>query len=53
MASNQYIKRENFDWILQDLNFESCDEFKKKEILDRATGDLEADLSKKSHFVHF
>jgi hypothetical protein len=47
MAQNQYIKRENFDWILQDLNFESCDEPKKKEILDRATGDLEADLSRK------
>lgn len=47
MASNQYISQQVFDWLLADLDILECDELKKRDILDRATGDLEADLSEK------
>jgi hypothetical protein len=43
---NQYITREQFESTLADLNYEASAS-KKIELLDRATADLEADLSKK------
>lgn len=47
MAQNQYITKQQLEWVFSDLNFDTCSEDKKQEMLDRATGDLEADLSKK------
>jgi len=47
MAQNQYISKTKFDILLKDLNYDSCEESQKQDLLDRATGDLEADLSKK------
>jgi len=47
MAHNQYITSEQFQGILDDLNYETCEDGKKQRLLDRATADLETDLSKK------
>lgn len=47
MPMSQYIDDENYGWVLQDLNYQDCDSRKKKEILDRAVGSLEADLARK------
>ena len=48
MAQNQYITREVFEMVLRDLNHLSDgDELRQKTLLDRATGDLEADLAAK------
>jgi hypothetical protein len=47
MAQNQYITKVQFDYIFTDLNYETSDETRKVELLDRATGDLEADLARK------
>lgn len=46
MALTIYLKDEQYNWLLADLNF-ACDEAKKREILERAVGDMEADLSEK------
>lgn len=46
MSSNQYIDQVDYDSVLQDLDV-VLDENKKRNLLDRATADLEADLSQK------
>jgi hypothetical protein len=47
MAANQYLSSVQFLSILRDLNLESYDENRQADLLARATGDLEADLSRK------
>ena len=47
MAQNQYITKTQYDVVLNDLNMQVCDDAKRQYILDRATGDLEADLAQK------
>ena len=47
MAANQYLSAIQFKNILCDLNLESLDELRQVDLLARATGDLEADLSRK------
>lgn len=46
MPSNQYITSQQFDVVLQSLNYQASTT-QQQEILDRATGDLEADLAEK------
>lgn len=47
MAANQYLTQVQFKNILSDLNLESLEESRQVDLLARATGDLEADLSRK------
>lgn len=47
MAANQYLTAIQFRVILSDLNLESLDESRQVDLLCRATGDMEADLSRK------
>lgn len=47
MAQNQYISKAQYDQTLNDLDYGSCEEVQRQDILDRATGDLEADLAQK------
>lgn len=47
MPSNQYITNQQFAFILEDLNLETSSVAKQQDLLDRATGDLESDLSEK------
>lgn len=47
MAQNQYMAQAQFEEVLKDLNYQSCEESVKKNLLDRATADLEADLAEK------
>lgn len=46
MSYNQYITQEQFDAVLKDLDA-ALSETQKQDLLDRATGDLEADLAQK------
>jgi hypothetical protein len=46
VSANQYITQEQFDQVLKDLDA-AYSETQKQELLDRATGDLEADLAEK------
>lgn len=46
MPSNIYITSQQFDFVLQDLNYD-VSQPNQQELLDRATGDLEADLAEK------
>lgn len=47
MAQNQYITVTQYQGLLADLDYAECDDAKQQDLLDRATADLEADLSKK------
>lgn len=47
MPFNQYISEDSYDYVLNDLSIDTTDTDKTQEILDRATGDIEADLARK------
>jgi hypothetical protein len=46
MAINPYITREQFEFVVRDLNYEGGTD-RMAELLARATGDLESDLARK------